>query len=369
LDIKEFELKRDAIQAGQLWAAMRDEPIEHLSKPDYLRLLSRNADSMFGRSERLDSSLADELFVRAAMSNAAIVETFSTVIGNKLIEAAKGEPDTTQGWVYETSAANFLPATIFTLEHASRLERSKRGETAKQTSFGTKGEPWAIARYAAQFVLDEQNMLDGQTVGATMLAAAQHGAAAARLRPDLIYALLLANPTLTADNVALFHSTHSNKGTGGGSALAAASLDTAIAAIGKQYLTAEPDSYPVHSNLQARYLMVPPDLVGAARRAVRNMVLGDGNDIEVRQESRLSSVGVVDPKTGTVYSGSATAWLLTAPAGSRPTLAVGGLDGNLTPQIRRFMLDKGQWGVGWDVVCDLGAIALDYRGAYYSVGA
>jgi len=39
------------------------------------------------------------------------------------------------------------------------------------------------------------------------------------------------------------------------------------------------------------------------------------------------------------------------------------------PAIRSFVLDKGQWGIGWDIKFDIGAKALDFRGMYFSVGA
>lgn len=119
-----------------------------------------------------------------------------------------------------------------------------------------------------------------------------------------MYSLLLGNPTLEADNVALFHATHSNYATGGGSALTATTLDTAIGAVGLQHLT-DDEGDPIHANLQAKYLMVPPQLVGAGRRAVRNM-LCDDDAFEIRQESRLSALGVVNPKTDTIATGSAT---------------------------------------------------------------
>lgn len=348
-----------------------DRSYENLSWPDFCRQLCQRHDSMFDvpDSRRVDTGISDQSMVRTAISNAAIVETFSTVVGNKLAMTAATEPDTTKDWVYESSAPNFLPATFFTPEHGARLERLAKGQTAIHTSLGTKGEPYGIARYAGQFVVDETAMLDGQHVGAVLLAPTMHAAAAARLRADLVYSLLLSNPTLTADNVALFNSSHGNYGTGGGSALSATSLDTGISAIGLQYMVSEQDSKPVHGNLQARYCIVPPQLVGAGRRAVRNMVLGDGQDLTVRQDSRLSQIGVVDPRSGTTYSGTATNWLLTAPSGSSPSVVVAGLEGNSRPQFRKFELTNGQWGMGWDVLCDIGAAVLDYRGLYFSAGA
>ena len=263
---------------------------------------------------------------------------------------------------------NFLPAEVFSLESGARLERLPKGGEAKHISFGTKGQHWAIARYAGQFVLDEMNMLDGQHVGAVLLAAGQLAAAARRIRPDMVYALLLSNPTLEADNKALFHADHNNYVTGGGTALGATSFDTAISAIGLQHLT-DDEGDPIHPNHAAKFAIIPPQLVGLARRTVRDMVLGDGNDIEVRQESRLSALGVVNPKNDTIVTGSATNWMLTAPASSRPSIVVGGLNGNLMPRVRRFNLDHGQWGVAWDVSLDIGAAAIDYRSVYYAAGA
>ena len=37
--------------------------------------------------------------------------------------------------------------------------------------------------------------------------------------------------------------------------------------------------------------------------------------------------------------------------------------------MRSFVLDKGRWGIGWDVKMDVGAKALDFRALYKSDGA
>jgi len=314
---------------------------------------------------RVDTSRDDVGMVRTAISSPAIIETFATAIGNKMVAAIHNEPDSTQGWVHETAAANFLPATLFTLEFGARLEPLPKGQPAKHTSFGTKGEPFGIARYAGQFVLEEQDMLNGSHVGAVFLAPAQHAAAAARLKSDLVYSILLDNPALSSDEVDLFHTTHANIASGGGSVLSATSLDTGIGAIGLQCLKAHTDSRPIHGNYQAQYLVVPPQLVGIANR----LNYANGSTLTVRQESRLSALGVVDPNTLTVYAGTATNWLLAAKPGTQPSIVCGGLNGPPTPSVRQFTLDQGQWGIGWDILCDIGAAAVDYRTVYWSAGA
>ena len=32
------------------------------------------------------------------------------------------------------------------------------------------------------------------------------------------------------------------------------------------------------------------------------------------------------------------------------------------PQVRSFTLDKGKWGMGWDINMDIGAKAMDWHG-------
>jgi hypothetical protein len=37
--------------------------------------------------------------------------------------------------------------------------------------------------------------------------------------------------------------------------------------------------------------------------------------------------------------------------------------------MRSFVLDKGQWGLGWDINLDIGAVFTEYRTWYKSTGA
>jgi hypothetical protein len=227
-----------------------------------------------------------------------------------------------------------------------------------------------VQRYESQFQLDEANLLDGRNLQAVMLDAKRATAKAARVRPDLTFPLLLNNPTLDADNTPLFSSSHNNKATGAGSVLQASSLDSGISAIGSQYLSDfEEHSAPVHINLPSAFLIVPPALTGAGLRAIRNMETVSGPKIELRPESRISSIGVVDPDSDLIVDGSSTNWLLAARSATRPSIIVAGLNGSLLPIIRRFDLDHGQWGIAWDIQLSIGVAALDYRGLYWSVGA
>ena len=94
-----------------------------------------------------------------------------------------------------------------------------------------------------------------------------------------------------------------------------------------------------------------------------NALVDEG--LNVIADSRLDN-GVTDPASGTVHSGSATTWFMAA-RGGRHTIEVGYLRGTgRAPMLRSFVLDRGQWGIGWDVKHDIGAKALDYRGLHKS---
>ena len=79
------------------------------------------------------------------------------------------------------------------------------------------------------------------------------------------------------------------------------------------------------------------------------------------------AAGCTDPVTGTAYTGGAAYWYLAA--NQRTVKVVYRRGTNRSPQLRSFQLDKGQWGIGWDINLDIGAKAIDYRGLHWSAGS
>jgi hypothetical protein len=209
------------------------------------------------------------------------------------------------------------------------------------------------------------------------------GEAARRLRPDLVYAKLLENPTM-GDTGALFNSNalstaggHANLGT---AALASAALQAGIVAMANQYTGT--DRNKVALNIRPRYLIVPQDLVFTARNLVESatIVVAGTTDVDkgsanvlagmlaVRGDARIGAAGVTDPATGTARTGSATNWFLSAAPGR--TLRCAYLRGSgRAPVVRSFTLDKGQWGIAWDVKMDIGVKEMAFAGLYKSTGA
>lgn len=319
--------------------------------------------------------------IRAAVSGSGLTQIFTTSVNARLMMAWEEVGDTTIGWVDEVDVADFKTMDEIDFQGNSRLERLGRGQTAKDADAEDGKESWKIARYAKKFSIDEQDIIDDNFSVLTQMPRIM-GEAARNLRPDLVYALVLANPALGADGKAVFHADHGNLSTGAPSSLQKSSLETAIVAMSKQTIRSGKNARPL--NIAPRFLLVPQDLLFTGSELVTSATImkSTGSDktvefgrnvisdlnLQVRADARLGVTGVIDPVTDARRVGTATNWFLAANPGR--TLKVGYLRGTgRAPMLRSYTLDKGQWGIGWDVKLDIGAAWMDYRGVHKSTGA
>lgn len=326
--------------------------------------------------------------VRAAMSGGALSRVFSTNVYAKLMEGWTQLADTTVGWCDEEDVANFLSQEDISIESSSRLEQLGRGGTANHAEISDSYETYKLARYAKQFVVDEQDIIDDR-LGAIMRMPMEMGQAARDLRPDLVYSMLLENPTLTATSGDVFNSTavttdggHNNLGT---SALSSDSLKEAITAMVRQRLSRTSGDPGKQLTIRPRFLIVPAELEWTAREltaaAALAKLFADSSDpyyaqlnllaqegLRVVVDDRIGSIGVMDPRSGNARTGTDANWFLTS-GGSRGLRVAYRRGTGRQPQMRNFTLDRGQWGLGWDINMDIGAAFLDYRPWYKSTGA
>lgn len=312
--------------------------------------------------------------IRAAVSGSTLTGIFTTNVNAILLQSFLEVGDSTQGWCQEADVPDFKTNERLRMGKSAGLERLARGKEANHATIADKLESYKIARYAKQFVVDEQDIID-DSLGAIVTMPREMGLAAARLRPDLVYSLLLANAALIQDSIALFHASHANLGTTG-TALSATTLQTAITNMAKQ------TEDGVTLNVAPAFLIVPQDLRFAAQillTSAERIISADSGgtynplkdmNITLRADNRIGVAGVTDPVTGTARVGTATNYFLAASPATGPTIEVGHLRGtNRQPVVRPFVLDRGQWGIGWDINYDIGAKALGYQGLYKATGA
>ena len=328
-----------------------------LSMSDYcdaaLRASGHQVPSGSGRSSRMAR-------LQAAFSTGAVSSLYNTVIGSMAIASYQETGDFSQGWTSETDELNLETHTRARLETTPDLTLHPDSGTADDTMVSANAESVKVDRFSRQASIDEiafindnfQLLRDIPTL---------FGQAAARLRPNLVAAVLLANAAMR-DTVALFHASHGNLLTT--SALSSATMRTARAALGKQK---EGDA---SLNLAASHLLVPTDLGDLAYQLCNSTTLfqdggqGGTNPLAVRnikpvEEARLAN-GVTDPRTKAALSGSTDNWYLISNDGH--TIEVQFLQGTgRVPVVVVENLTMGQFGLNITVKHYAGAKALDWR--------
>lgn len=309
--------------------------------------------------------------IASAVSGGSLTNIFTTNVNARLLFSYMGTPDTSMGWTRTTDVSDFKTQERPRVVIGKGLTPLPRGGEADHAAYSDVAESYKIGRFAKQMFVDEQDMIDDnmQVLSQTP---ADFGAAAARLRPDLVYYILLSNPTLAATTRALFHATEGNINTT--AALAAATIKAAIA---DMMLFTENG---VTLNITPSHLIVPPTLRWTAKELLNSTQIilagtagsvterGNANtladeNLQLVSEARLEN-GVTDPVTGTAVSGSASTWFLAAIMAHTIEVAYRTGTGR-SPQSRSWTsTGKGQWGVGWDINLDIGAKAMDWRGLH-----
>lgn len=340
--------------------------------------VAREACRLEGKPVSLTTSIGETL--RTAGSGSALSKIFTTSINAQFLSGYTDFTDTTAGWTSEADVNNFLTQERDTMGKFGSLTKVTKNRPADHMDTSDSKESYKIARYGGQFVIDDQDFVNDRFGALQQESPKDMGLSAAQLRPSIVYSLMLANAALDVDAVALFDtSTHKNYVSSTGTALAAASLQTAIASMAKQRIGGRV------LNIRPRFLICPQDLWATAKilltSAERIISTSDGGtrnpltDIGITLvfDDRVGLAGVTDPTTNppTARAGTAANWFLAARPGEEgaKTIEVGYLRGSgRAPSIRSFVLDRGQWGMGWDVKMDIGAKALDFRGLYKSLG-
>jgi len=351
------DLERKVEEAYQYRAASLEDMIRMCARLD-------NATLPVGRQGLLQT------YFSRGFSTSALSAVFTTNVNSELLAAFMVAEDSTNGgWVRESDVSDFRTNERARMVNGGALKKLPRGGTADHADFEDAVESFKIARYAKQFVIDEQDVVDDNFGGVAGFVPADLGVAARQVRSDLIYTILLSNPDMR-DSVALFHANHGNLNTSSG-----LTVDGKLAAVRKAMRIQTENGRNL--NITPKFLIVPPALEDVAEALVKDRTLITGADttkpslntnatkgIVVVSDARLEN-GVADPTDGsgaTTNAGSATNWYMSAVA-AQHTIECAYLRGSgRVPQIRPFVLDRGQWGLGWDVKMDVGAKALDWRG-------
>lgn len=312
------------------------------------------------------------------LAESAGVNDFANILGSNmhrtLISAYREVPMQWSTYCRTSSVSDFRSADRIAGSEAEDLldlgpggtgpyQDSALTEKKYSIRANTKGRAFSVTRQA--IVNDDLNFISQQP--------ARFGRAAARtLAQDVVVSTIEANAA-AYDGTALFHTNHSNLLTGGASGLTAANINTARVAISRAEFEGQP------MNLQAQYLVVPPELEGTARVILESeMIPQPGTGIGSMNYLRNSLQLVIEPMLT-----SSTAWYVFANPADVPVVEVAFLNGKSEPDLLvqrpeyRMVTGGGEdeWLHGefdemkYAVRFDYGISVGMYQGAYKGAGA
>lgn len=271
-------------------------------------------------------------------ANAAIVRGFDTT-------------RSTSSWVRDNTIVDNFATNSRTQIEGAALTLVPSGGTADHTAIGAlREETFRIRRYGVQWVIDEQDVLaDGTNLLSTV--PEDHGRATRRLREDLIYTTIVENPNL-ADGVALFDSSRGND--------VSAALDATSLQAGITWMRTRKSNGRL-LNYAPTHLIVAPTIELSARALLMARYLPNCDNLTLEVEPRLEEP-YTHPITGGTVTGVAGSWLLADSTAATLEFA----RTQEKPRIQGYVIESGQWGIGFQVNFDCGVKALDWRGLYKS---
>ena len=320
------------------------------------------------RCEPTPSSVMEGMARAATMSGSTLVAVYTQAAGAIMLDAYDRAEDESLAFVRVGSASNFFQREAARMGKMGALTKHARGGQADNVQTRDSKSFFKINRYSGKFTIDEMDLIDDTFGQLSQHTLSEMGETAKSITPDLVFAILLSNPSL--NGTPLFDATHGNIAAGG------LTRDGIKAAIGKFALQQEDG---VTLNLRGKHVIVPSTKEVDAweeLRSVRRVGAGGGTNESLPDLNGVSQLGlniipshrvdtgVYDHNTNSAISGDDTKTFMATDRGKggiQVTYRSGSAQG---PQVRTGILQagSGQWGVGMDVNMDVGVDAIDYRG-------
>lgn len=295
------------------------------------------------------------------MGTSDFANLLANVAGKRLRNAYGENPGTYRSWARRApNAPDFKSMQVVQLAGTPDLLQVNEHGEFKYASMTDGKETYALLTYGRIVSLSRQAMVNDDLRGFDRLVTG-FGSSANRLENRTVYSQLTANGNMS-DGVALFHASHGNLATGGGSALSATALKAMRTAMRVQKGMQQEEL-----NLVPAYLIVPAALEQDAYQLTSsNYVPATKAEInEFRQGGRTAVEPIVEP---ILDANSSTAWYGAASNSQVDTVEycyLEGADGPVIESEMGFEVD----GLSLKCRLDFAAKAIDHRGLYKGAGA
>ena len=349
-------------RAGKESLAEKELGAQTMEQANHLRAasmvdLARTALQMDGqpvsanRDEMLRASFASSTYsLPVALGNA---------MNKSLLAAYLEAPATWRAFAATRPAADFKTHTSIRPSATGQLEQVAPDGAIKSGSLSETTYPWNVDTYAKKISVTRTHLVNDDT-GFLDETAPALGRMAARAVADKVYTVLLGAGSF-------FSSGNANYDEGSTSALDIDSLS-----LGVQRIRQQRDGENNDLDIEAKTLLVPPELESLARSLLESEFIERAEDKATGNPFRGKLSMAVEPRLSNTVkftSASALAWYVWA-SPSDAGIIVGFLNGRQTPTIEFFGLDHDpqHLGVAWRVYFDYGCALADPRAAYKAKG-
>jgi hypothetical protein len=280
-------------------------------------------------------------------------------VANKTLRQAYEQfPSNWKAFCRMVTASDFKPINRVQLSDLAALQAINEHGEFHRTSPSDSKESYSLATYGEIVAITRKVIINDDLQAFTRIPA-MLGTAAARLEADTVWGVFTANAAMF-DTVALFHGSHSNLNSGGGSALGTAGLASARSAM---RLQTGPKGTLL--NLVPTFLIIPAALEQTADTLVAPINIASSDFTKVVPQWIRSLQPIVEPR---LDANSSAAWYLAADNSMIDTLEycyLEGQEGVFTETRQGFDVD----GVEIKARMDFAAAAVEYRGLQKNVGS
>lgn len=292
---------------------------------------------------------------RALHSTSDFPQILANVVNKTLRDAYAEAPQTIGPITNEVEVNDFKEISRVQLGETGKLEEVNEAGEFKRGTLSEAAEKYFVKTYGKIIGITRQ-MIVNDDLNAFARLAMLYGRRSRDLESDLIFDIIKTNP-LMADGNALFSAAHGNLITGPGTALGVDSLG-----VGRAKMRVQKGLDGAHLNLAPRHLYVPAALETKADQLTAQITPDQAsNDNPFR--NRLMAV-----TESRLDADSALSWYLFAEKAAIDIFEIARLAGEAGPVIEERMGFERD-GVDFKVRYDIGAKAIDYRGAFKNVGA
>lgn len=278
----------------------------------------------------------------------------ANVVSKRLRDTYSSAPSLWRMISRQSNAPDFKEKAVLQLAGMPELKKVREGAEYTYASLSDSVEKYSIATYGRIIAITRQTLINDD-LGAFDRLPSLFGRAAAELENDLVWGILMNNPTM-ADGTALFHASRGNIA-GSGAAPSEATFEAAETALGDQK-----DAADKPLNLRFRYFAGPQKYSVAVRKLLTSVTATKSGDVNVYQnavepiiENRLK------PATG------AAPWFMIVDPAQWDTIEYAYLEGEeglYTEERVGFEVD----GLEIKARLDFGAAPIDGRGMFMNPG-